>query len=139
MTKILLVEDDRSIVSVLCDFLREEGFSVISASGQSEALRLLESDMPDIVLLDVSLSDGNGGMCLLKTVAAQYLGSQAPSRKRSAFRQAARLKTALERLETAEVYEYTGSLGTDGPREKRMCWSWLDREAGLLLVTLEDA
>ncbi len=60
MTKILLVEDDRSIVSVLCDFLREEGFSVISASGQSEALRLLESDMPDIVLLDVSLSDGNG-------------------------------------------------------------------------------
>lgn len=74
-----------------------------------------------------------------RTVAAQYLGSQAPSRKRSAFRQAARLKTALERLETAEVYEYTGSLGTDGPREKRMCWSWLDREAGLLLVTLEDA
>ena len=74
-----------------------------------------------------------------RTVAAQYLGSQAPSRKRSAFRQAARLNTVLERLETAEVYEYTGSLGTDAPREKRMRWSWLDREAGLLLVTLEDA
>lgn len=72
-----------------------------------------------------------------RAVAAQYLGSQVPSRKRSAFRQAARLKTALEHLETEEVYEYVGSLGTEG--EKRMRWSWLDKEAGLLLVTLEDA
>ena len=79
------------------------------------------------------------GTLSYRTVSAQYLGSQAPSRKRSAFRQAARLKTALERLETEEVYEYTGSLGTDEPREKRMRWSWLDRETGLLLVTLEDA
>ena len=73
-----------------------------------------------------------------RTVAAQYLGSQAPSRKRSAFRQAARLQTALERLETQEVYEYTGSLGADVPQEKRMRWSWLDREENLLLVTLES-
>ena len=49
------------------------------------------------------------------------------------------LKTALERLETEEIYEYTGSLGIDAPREKRMRWSWLDRESELLLVTLEDA
>lgn len=83
--------------------------------------------------------DAPAGTVPYRTVAAQYLGSQAPSRKRSAFRQAARLKTALERLETEELYEYTGSLGTDAPREKRMCWSWLDRGAELLLVTLEDA
>ncbi len=74
-----------------------------------------------------------------RTVAAQYLGSQAPSRKRSAFRQAARLETVLERLEAEDVYEYTGNLGTDAPREKRMRWSWLDRGAELLLMTLEDA
>lgn len=79
------------------------------------------------------------GTLSYRTVAAQYLGTQAPSRKRSDFRQAARLKTALEHLETEEVYEYTGSPGGDGAREKRMRWSWLDREDGLLLVTLEDA
>ena len=74
-----------------------------------------------------------------RTVSAQYLNRQAPSRKRSALRQAAQLKTALSRLETEAVYEYTGNLGTDSaPQEKRMRWSWLDREAGLLLVTLED-
>lgn len=74
-----------------------------------------------------------------RTLAAQYLGRQPPSRKRSDFRQAARLETVLERLETGEVYEYTGSLGAGAPREKRMRWSWLDRETGLLLMTLEDA
>lgn len=74
-----------------------------------------------------------------RTLSAQYLGSQAPSRKRSAFRQAARLKTVLEHLETEPVYEYVGELGDGAPREKRMRWSWLDREAGVLLMTLEDA
>lgn len=60
MTKILLVEDDRTILSSLSEFLRGEGFDVVSATGQTEALSLLETETPDILLLDVSLSDGNG-------------------------------------------------------------------------------
>lgn len=60
MTKILLVEDDKSIVSKLTEFLTAEGYDVKSASGQKEALELLEGEQSDLVLLDVSLSDGNG-------------------------------------------------------------------------------
>ncbi len=60
MTRILLVEDDRSIVVNLTDFLTNEGFSIQSASGQSEALMALEAESFDLVLLDISLSDGNG-------------------------------------------------------------------------------
>lgn len=60
MTKILLVEDDRSIVSSLTEFLANEGFSVKSAPGQSGALKLLEKERFELVLLDISLSDGNG-------------------------------------------------------------------------------
>lgn len=60
MTKLLLVEDDRSIVTNLTEYLTKEGFAVTSASGQSEALRLLEDGSFDIALLDISLSDGNG-------------------------------------------------------------------------------
>lgn len=60
MTKILLVEDDKSIVTNLVEFLTEEGFSVKSASGQSGALELAEKERFDMVLLDVSLADGNG-------------------------------------------------------------------------------
>ncbi|MBP1566298.1 MAG: response regulator transcription factor [Oscillospiraceae bacterium] len=60
MTKILLVEDDKLIVENLTEFLSKEGFEVKNTSGQSGALELVESESFDLVLLDVSLSDGNG-------------------------------------------------------------------------------
>ncbi len=60
MTNILLVEDDKSIVSNLTAFLKAEGFLVKSAAGQTEALKLLEREQFQLALLDISLSDGNG-------------------------------------------------------------------------------
>ena len=60
MTELLLVEDDRAIVENLREFLAGEGFCVTPASGQKEALDLLEERHFDIVLLDISLSEGNG-------------------------------------------------------------------------------
>ena len=60
MTRILLVEDDKAIVSMLTEFLTKEGFSVKSASGQTKALEIIKSDGADLVLLDISLAEGNG-------------------------------------------------------------------------------
>lgn len=60
MTKILVVEDDRSMVSNLSEFLTSEGFNVRTAAGQKAALASVEEELPDLVLLDVSLADGNG-------------------------------------------------------------------------------
>lgn len=60
MAAILLVEDDRSIVENLQAFLRREGFQVEAAGGQAEALALAARGGFDLVLLDVSLPDGNG-------------------------------------------------------------------------------
>ena len=60
MANILLVEDDRSIVSGLTEFLTREGFSVRSAPGQAGALELLAQETFDLALLDISLADGNG-------------------------------------------------------------------------------
>lgn len=60
MAKILLVEDDKSIINNLTQFLTTEGYSVKSASGQTGALSLLREQMFDLVLLDISLSEGNG-------------------------------------------------------------------------------
>lgn len=60
MERILLVEDDGTIVAALTQFLRAEGFSVQSASGQREALAAIEAAEFDLVLLDVGLKDGNG-------------------------------------------------------------------------------
>ena len=60
MNKLLLVEDDPSIVSSLSDYLANEGFLVASVSGQREAIEKIDSVQYDIALVDIQLSNGNG-------------------------------------------------------------------------------
>ena len=60
MERILLVEDDAEIVSALTEFLRAEGFLVENAAGQKEALQKIREREYDLLLVDISLADGNG-------------------------------------------------------------------------------
>lgn len=60
MIRILLVEDDESIIRSLTEFLTGEGFAISAVPGQKEALEQLETNTYDLVLLDVSLKNGNG-------------------------------------------------------------------------------
>lgn len=60
MDKILLVEDDKGIVDNLTEFLRKEGFEVEAVGGQKDAIMKMEDGCFDLILLDVSLADGNG-------------------------------------------------------------------------------
>ena len=60
MERICLVEDDPDIVQMLRAFLQQEGFSVCHAVGQQGALALLAQDAVDLLLVDISLADGNG-------------------------------------------------------------------------------
>ena len=68
---VLLVEDDPSIVEHLTGFLAEEGFSVRSAQGQEEALDILDEKKTDLVLLDITLAQGNG-FAVCASIKAQY-------------------------------------------------------------------
>lgn len=60
MTKILLVEDDGQIAAYLGELLRAEGFDTQIAGSKKEASECLLVQAFDLVLLDVSLPDGNG-------------------------------------------------------------------------------
>lgn len=60
MTKILLVEDDSQIAAYLGELLRAEGFDTQIAGSKKEAGECLLIQAFDLVLLDVSLPDGNG-------------------------------------------------------------------------------
>lgn len=71
MHKILLVEDDSEIVARLTEFLNSEGFSIKNAMGQKDALAMLAEESFDLVLLDISLSDGNG-FAVCKAIKADY-------------------------------------------------------------------
>ena len=71
MTQILLVEDDKGIVTNLTEYLAKEGYAVKNASGQKEVLQLVENEKFDLVLLDISLSDGNG-FSVCKAIKSDY-------------------------------------------------------------------
>ena len=58
-TKILLVEDDKTIIRSLKAFLSEEGFEVDSVSTQFEAENHMGEGF-DLLLLDISLAQGSG-------------------------------------------------------------------------------
>ncbi|MBQ4105155.1 MAG: response regulator transcription factor [Clostridia bacterium] len=71
MTKILLVEDDKNIVINLTEFLNSEGYIVNNVSGQTAAMDFLAEENVDLVLLDVSLAEGNG-FATCKAIKAEF-------------------------------------------------------------------
>ena len=60
MKRIFLVEDDKEIAKNLSLLLRTEGFIIIHASTQGEAVAMLGDNKFDLALVDISLPDGNG-------------------------------------------------------------------------------
>lgn len=64
MKKILIVEDDKTIISSLVEFLKQENFETAYVSGQRDAEIFLKKDTCSLLLVDISLTDGNGfGVC----------------------------------------------------------------------------
>lgn len=60
MTRALLVEDDPNIVDLIRVNLAVRGFETLVSTTGSKALQLLETESPDIVLLDLMLPDVDG-------------------------------------------------------------------------------
>lgn len=58
--RILLVEDDPIIVDSLSELLARKGYTVEAVAGQDDALAAMRREAPDLVLLDVTLAQGNG-------------------------------------------------------------------------------
>jgi two-component system OmpR family response regulator len=58
--RLLVVEDDQTILELLSGSLRFAGFDVVTAASGAEALRAVAASRPDLVLLDVMIPDGDG-------------------------------------------------------------------------------
>ncbi|MDE7059932.1 MAG: response regulator, partial [Lachnospiraceae bacterium] len=58
--KILIVEDDKGIVKHLTELLIEEGYVVEAVGTKQEALLKAETGGFSLVLIDLTLPDGNG-------------------------------------------------------------------------------
>ena len=60
MGKVLIVDDERSIVDILRYNLEKDGTRVVCAYDGAEGLRLARSEDPDVILLDVMLPEMDG-------------------------------------------------------------------------------
>jgi len=53
--RILVIEDDQEMRSLLKDFFEEEGFEIHSVSNGSEAFRILVRELFDLVITDIRM------------------------------------------------------------------------------------
>ncbi len=67
---LLLVDDDKQFINDL-SLLLEKDYNVIFALNENEALRKLEEDIPDVVLLDLMFNDQVNGLDILKKMLAK--------------------------------------------------------------------
>ena len=69
MTKVLIIDDDPDVRTVMDVLMKKQGYEVATASDKKEALAKLHDFRPSIVLLDVLLS-GTDGRELCKEIKA---------------------------------------------------------------------
>lgn len=70
MTKVLVVDDEASLVTLLAYNLQKNDFAVVTADNGDDALRMAIEERPDLVLLDVMLP-GKSGIEVLKELRRQ--------------------------------------------------------------------
>ena len=65
-TRILIADDDATLRDLMCGLLQREGFLVCSVGRGTDAVRVIERDAVDVVLLDVKMPDLDGISVLRK-------------------------------------------------------------------------
>lgn len=69
--QILLVEDNKAITKALTYTLRQNKYSILCTESVADTLEMLEQEKIDLIILDVTLPDGNG-FDLYKTIKKKY-------------------------------------------------------------------
>ena len=77
MKKVLVVDDELTLQALVADVLRDEGYAVITANDGREALALVASEAPDLVLMDVMMP-GMDGPTALRALRATPAGASTP-------------------------------------------------------------
>ena len=90
--KILIVEDEKSIAHFISTILTTNGYETILAKTGTEAMTMLSSHCPDLVILDLGLPDMDG---------IEVLRSLRGWSSRSLWYPRARMKTTRSRHSTS--------------------------------------
>jgi DNA-binding NarL/FixJ family response regulator len=75
--KLLLIDDDPNLILLVKDYLEFRGYEVITAENGREALEVLESDAPDMIICDVMMPEMDG-YALVSTIRSDPKTSWIP-------------------------------------------------------------
>ena len=78
LTKVLIVEDDEAIVTLLAYHLENEGYAVTHINSGTDAMSGIEGVRPDIVILDWMLP-GLSGIEICRQIRARPNSQRCPS------------------------------------------------------------
>ncbi len=77
ISKVLVVDDDLAIRRLVCDVLQAYGYSTVEAADGFSAIRLVQSEQPDCVVLDVMMP-GLDGHAVLTRIRESDFGRDLP-------------------------------------------------------------
>jgi DNA-binding response OmpR family regulator len=125
--KILHVDDNPSVRSFVEPGLRDAGFDYVSASDGWDGLNKLESEQPDVVVLDIMLGDPNfNGLDVCKRIRES--GSNVP----------VIFLTVKDRAEDPWFMDRAFSLGGDDYVAKREELNRIEQQMGLVPTEVID-
>lgn len=68
--KILIVDDDVDVITVIETILKKDGYEVISANDKKEGLEKIKNEKPDLAILDVMMTTHYEGFELAQEILA---------------------------------------------------------------------
>jgi len=72
MSRVALVVDDSMLIRhTVCRFLEERGFAVESATNGAEALEMLQTVLPDVIITDLSMPKMDGRELITRLKASE--------------------------------------------------------------------
>ena len=67
-TKILIVDDDEDVITVMKTILTKKGFEVVTAYNKEEGLKKIKEELPDLAILDVMMTTQFEGFEMAKEI-----------------------------------------------------------------------
>ncbi len=66
--KILIIDDDIDVITIVETILKKEGYKVVSASNKIEGMKKIKEEKPDLAILDVMMTTHYEGFELAKEI-----------------------------------------------------------------------
>ena len=78
MKKILVVDDEKRLVTLVSEYLIQSGFRVVSAYDGREALELARQEKPDLIILDLMMEKHDAGFSFSQQIKTDPLFKAIP-------------------------------------------------------------